>query len=100
MRELSIRHLQGIDKYLGMPLAFGRSEKWKMPNTKLEARILSWRKCQPSQVSTEILIQSILQAIALYFIGYFLLPKSFVHELNMIMARFWWGSTTAKRKIH
>ena len=30
----------------------------------------------------------------------FLLPKSFVHKINMLMAGFWWGDNNGKRKIH
>lgn len=27
-------------------------------------------------------------------------PNEFVHELNMVLARFWWGGNEDKKKIH
>lgn len=50
-----------------------------------------------SQDGRLILIQSVLQDIPIYFMGYFLLPNSFVHELSMIMASFWWGDSCDQR---
>lgn len=67
---------------------------------KMKARVSSWKECQLSQAGKAILVQSVLQVILLYFMGCFLLPKNFLHELNMIMARFWWGNTSSKKKIH
>lgn len=54
----------------------------------------------PSQAGRLVLIQSVLQAIPIYFMGCVLLPKSFLHELNMIMANFWWGGTSSIHKMH
>ncbi|OMO69412.1 hypothetical protein CCACVL1_19518 [Corchorus capsularis] len=32
--------------------------------------------------------------------GLFDCSESFIHELNMVIANFWWGSTDSKRQIH
>lgn len=64
----------------------------------MKAKICSWKECQPLQVGKVILIQTILQVIPLYFMHCFLLPKIFVHDLNMIMVIFWWGSTKDMQK--
>lgn len=66
----------------------------------MSAKIRSWKEGMPSQVRRLVLIQSVLHAIPIYFMGCFLLPKSFVHERNMIMANFLWGGTSDGRKLH
>lgn len=46
-----------------------------------------------------ILIQSVAQVIPLHHMYCYKLPKEFHHELNMILARFWWGGNEEKKKI-
>lgn len=46
------------------------------------------------------MLQSLAQAIPTYHMCGFKFPKSFLHELNMIMARFLWGDNEESRKIH
>ena len=40
------------------------------------------------------------QAIPLYVMSCFKLPKGFCHEINMLMATYWWGDSDSKRRIH
>ena len=53
-----------------------------------------------SGVGKAIMLQTVAQAIPFYVMSYFRLSKSFLHELNMILARFWWGDTDTRKKIH
>ena len=46
------------------------------------------------------MIQAAGQALPLYAMSCFKLPKGFLHELNMLLAGFWWGDVGTKRKIH
>ena len=46
------------------------------------------------------MIQAVGQAIPTYAMSCFKLPKEFLHELNMIMAGYWWGDSGSKRMIH
>lgn len=48
----------------------------------------------------EVLIKSVAQSIPTYIISCFRVPKTLCDELHSMMARFWWGSTNTKRKIH
>lgn len=77
MGELDLKQLNSIDTYVGVPLAFERSKRAHllMIKDRIEARIPSWKECQPSQTSKAILIQSVHQAIPLYFYGLFSYPK-------------------------
>lgn len=65
MRELDLKQLNNIEKYLGVSLAFGRSKKGHMLSIKerIEAKISSWKECQPSRAGKATLIQLILQAM-------------------------------------
>ena len=53
-----------------------------------------------SRAGKEVLIKTIAQSIPTYMMGVFLLPARLCNELNALCARFWWGQTRDKRKIH
>ncbi|OMP02012.1 reverse transcriptase [Corchorus capsularis] len=52
---------------------------------------LGFRECWIMTRKT-VMIQVVAQAIPVYLMSVFLFPKSFVQELNAMIARFWWGS--------
>ena len=47
-----------------------------------------------------VLIQAIVQAILVYAMSYFKLPRGFLHKLNMLFVGFWWGDKGSKRRIY
>lgn len=55
---LKIRAISGIDKYLGVPLAFGRSKKKHLGaiKNKMISKVRAWKEGVPSQVGRLILI--------------------------------------------
>lgn len=53
-----------------------------------------------SRASKEVLIKSVAQAIPTYIMGCFKLLKMVCKDMETILARFWWGSTTEEKKIH
>lgn len=61
--------INGIDKYLGVPLTFGRSKKkhLNLIKERMIMKIRSWKEGLPSQVGRLTLIQSVLQAIPIYY---------------------------------
>ena len=46
------------------------------------------------------MIQAIAQSIPLYAMSCFKIQKGLIHELNMIIAGFWWGDKGIKKGIH
>ncbi|KAK9715987.1 hypothetical protein RND81_06G204000 [Saponaria officinalis] len=40
------------------------------------------------------------QAIPTYMMSIFAIPEGVIDELQSVMARFWWGSSESKRKLH
>ena len=102
MNILNIHRLLENDCYLGLPLLFSRNRKreFRAIKERLWARINGWGKKLLSRAGKAVLIQSVPQAIPLYVMSCFKLPTDFVHELNMIIAGYWWGDSSIKKKIH
>ncbi|OMO64639.1 reverse transcriptase [Corchorus capsularis] len=102
MRRLGVSRVLERDKYLGLPIMIGKNKKQELNFIKerLLQRVASWRNKLFSIVGKAIMIHSIAQSIPVYLMSVFRFPKSFIHELNMIIAKFWWGSTNDNRKIH
>ncbi|XP_024196455.1 uncharacterized protein LOC112199713 [Rosa chinensis] len=48
----------------------------------------------------DILIRVVAQALPTYAMSVFQLTNGFCEDLEQMCAKFWWGSTTDKRKIH
>ena len=72
-------------------MLFGRSKAKELRNIKkrLWLRIQGWNVRLLSQAGMETMIQAIGQAIPLYAMSFFKLPKGFLHNLNMMLAGFW-----------
>jgi hypothetical protein len=48
----------------------------------------------------EILIKAIIQAIPVFAMAVFKIPKQLCKEMNDAMASFWWGDTDDQRRMH
>ena len=89
------------DKYLGLPVMVGRSKReFSKLKDRMWQRLQGWRSKLLSNAGKATLIQAMVQAIPIFAMRCFKFPKSFVHELNMLMARFWWGNGENRRRIH
>lgn len=53
-----------------------------------------------SQGGREILIKAVAMSIPTYSMSCFLLPIELCTELEVMMAKFWWGQRKEERKIH
>ena len=45
-------------------------------------------------------MKAIVQAIPTYAMSLFKLPKGFVEDIHKACAKFWWGSSDDKNKVH
>lgn len=45
-------------------------------------------------------MQLLAQSFPIHLMNCYLLPKGFLHELDILFANFWWGDSSDKRKIH
>ena len=102
MDALMIHRQMEIENYLGLPIMFGRSKKKEFREIKerIWSQTKSWSSRLLSRARKFVLLQFVAQAIPIYVMNCFKLPRGFLNDLNMIMASYWWGDTSNKRKIH
>ena len=53
-----------------------------------------------SKARKAVLIQAMVQAIPLYIMNFFKLPKNLLHDINRGITGYWLGDDNVKRKIH
>ncbi|KAK3205406.1 hypothetical protein Dsin_019452 [Dipteronia sinensis] len=63
-------------------------------------KIKGWGERFLSLGGKEMLIKVVIQAIPMYAMNIFRLPKGLVCEIHRLCARFWWGSSNDNRKLH
>ncbi|KAF5451602.1 hypothetical protein F2P56_026695 [Juglans regia] len=93
---------QQYEKYLGLPPMVGRSKQRAFSGIKhrLWQKLQVWKRNLISQGGREVLVKAVAMSLPTYAMSCFLFPKSLCHELEMMMARFWWGNQTHGKKIH
>lgn len=91
-----------LGTYLGLPSAFhrGKGKDFKSLMDKVWSTLQGWKRNLFSVGGKEVLIKSVVQAIPMYAMGCFRLPKGILTKINALCAKFWWGSTDQKHKIH
>ena len=94
--------MEDCEKYLGLPMVGAKSKVYTFRDLreKISKRVLGWKEKFDSQARREILIKNVAQAIPTYTMGIFKLPKFLCDTLNSIVAKYWWGQTKDKKKIH
>ena len=92
---------QRYDSYLGLPALVGKSRMaaFRCIKDRVWKRMQDWKVKFLSQAGKEILLKSVIQAIPMYGMSVFLLPKSLCAEINTLTTRFWWGHKEKDRKI-
>ena len=102
MANLGISKMLAKEKYLGLPIMVGKAKKreFQIIKDRLWKRLRGWQGKLLSSAGKATLIQSVAQAVPLYAMSCFKFPKSFVNDLNVIIAKFWWGGGKEKRGIH
>ena len=90
------------EKYLGMPSDIGSSRNgaFKYLKGRLWSKIQGWIENTLSPVGKEVLVKAVAQAIPVYSMSCFKLPRGLCEHLNMLIRKFWWGSKNGQRKPH
>ena len=107
-QKIALADILGVDivekheKYLGLPMYLGkkRTETFSFIKEKLKKKIEGWQGKLLSSAGKELLIRVVAQALPSYAMSCFLLPKEFCDSLHQLCAKFWWGSSPKKKKIH
>ncbi|KAH1073741.1 hypothetical protein J1N35_026069 [Gossypium stocksii] len=84
---LEVRMALNPEKYLGLPMMVGRKKKWAFANLmeRFRKRIEGWSYRYLSMGRKEVFIKSVLQAIPVYVMQCFVLPKSVCNKMERIL---------------
>ena len=80
-------------KYLGLPSIIGKSknEVFVKIKERVGRKLAGWKEKFLSIGGREILIKAVAQAIPLYTMSCFQLPKGLCDDIESMMRKFWWG---------
>ena len=100
--ELDILTEAISDKYLGLPALVGvdRSDSFSYLLERIIKRLESWKEKFLSMGGKEILLIAIIQAIPVYAMAVFKIPKKLCKEMTDAMAGFWWGDSDIQKRMH
>ncbi|XP_024171571.1 uncharacterized mitochondrial protein AtMg00310-like [Rosa chinensis] len=101
-------HLLGVviveshERYLGLPTYMGRKKTatFEYIKERLGKKLKLWQGKLLSGAGKDILLRVVTQALPNYDMSVFQLTKKICEDLEQMCARFWWGSSFDKRKIH
>ena len=99
---LGSRIMNDCEKYLGLPMAHGKSKvnTFKELQERITKRVMRWKEKFISKAGREILIKTIAQAIPTYTMSIFKLLKAPCDSINSTLAKYWWGQTKDEKKIY
>lgn len=66
----------------------------------MEGKIKGWKELLLSSAGKEGLLKSVVQAIPIYAMSILSFPRSFLKELNALIAKFWWSRNKNARGTH
>jgi hypothetical protein len=90
------------DKYLGLPAPVGadRSDCFEHFIERIIQRINGWKEKFLSIGGKEILLKAVAQAIPVYAMSVFQIPKGICKRMIDAIAKFWWGDDENDKKMH
>ncbi|GJS80066.1 RNA-directed DNA polymerase, eukaryota, reverse transcriptase zinc-binding domain protein [Tanacetum coccineum] len=79
-------------KYLGVPLITKQISIFycKLLIEKVEKKVLDWKNRALTYTGRLQLIASVLSSMQMYWASVFLIPKTFINEINKLLKRFLW----------
>lgn len=101
--QLRLKEANDKSMYLGLPNIVGRNKSalFGYLKEKMQDRIEGWDKKTLSKGGKEILLKTVAQTLPNYAMSVFLLPLNLCQDLEKLMCRYWWRSSSKKEKcIH
>ncbi|CAN1221817.1 LINE-1 retrotransposable element ORF2 protein [Linum grandiflorum] len=101
-RLLQVPNLDICSRYLGLPTQISRSRAstFRYIEDRVADVLQGWKAKNLSPAGMEVLIKSIASAIPCYAMSMFKFPKGLCTRLNKMIARFWWGASASRRRMH
>jgi hypothetical protein len=99
---MRVKAMEAQSRYLGFPIPFGRSKKVIFAGVmdRIWKKLKGWKEKVLSRAGKETLIKAVAQAIPNYILSCYKLPEGCCHDIDSMLAKFWWGSSEESRKIH
>jgi hypothetical protein len=66
---------------------------------RVEKRLQDWKLKFLSKTRKEVLLKVVVQAILMYSMRVFLMPKMLCSNINSLMQKFWWGHLSNSSQI-
>ncbi|XP_030499797.2 uncharacterized protein LOC115715121 [Cannabis sativa] len=84
--------------YLGLFNIIGRNKNAIMGflKNKVINRLNTWHDKFLSRAGKEILLKTVIQSLPTYAMSVFLIPSGTIDEIEKLMARFWWKTSSSK----
>jgi hypothetical protein len=101
IQEVGAVAVQQFERYLGLPVLIGRSRRSSFNSIKgrIWTKLNGWKEKLLTHAGKEILLKTVVQAIPIYTMSVFRLPKTLIKEINSLMSKFWWGFKENLNKI-
>ena len=98
--SLDVHSEQLSKRYLGMPTDVGHSKNgmFKYIRNRFWEKVRGWMQKMLSVGGKEVLIKSVAQAIPVFSMSCFRLPRGVCESVTSIIRQFWWGSKQGRRK--
>ncbi|XP_062103683.1 uncharacterized protein LOC133814782 [Humulus lupulus] len=95
---LGIQEADDNTFYLGLLTIMGRNKNVVLGflKEKMQKRITSWDGKLLSRAGKEVLIKNVVQALPTYAMSVFLIPLGTCKEIEGMMAKFWWRSSSTQ----
>lgn len=99
---MGVKVVEAQSRYLGFPIPFGRSKKavFSFVMDRIWKKVKGWKERFLTKVGKETLIKAVAQAIPNYILSCYKMHVGCCRDIDMMLARFWWGSNDEKRRIH
>ncbi|KAL4340650.1 hypothetical protein GQ457_08G025240 [Hibiscus cannabinus] len=85
--------------YSGVPLRVGKNKTniFGFLNEKVDDRVSGWTKRLLSFGGREIFLKTVAQALPLYIMSCYLLPRTITDRITSSMRRYWWSGKLSER---
>ncbi|XP_030483709.2 uncharacterized protein LOC115700281 [Cannabis sativa] len=100
---LKVQEARETSTYLGLPNILGRNKNVLLGflKEKMRKKIQSWEGKFLSKAGKELLLKTMAQSLPSYAMNVFLLPMKTVNEMEQLMCKYWWKSSSKNNKgIH
>jgi hypothetical protein len=90
------------NKYLGLPSIVGadRSDYFKYLVERILKLINGWKNKTLFMAGKEVLLKAVAQAMSVFAMPVFKIPKSICKGITDAISQFWWGDDANAKKIH